>query len=202
MKKRYCFIVTYLLFIIVLSIFIYKGLGGQKKTGEIYSSLYNTLKYNSDIIKANMNEITDNNWSKLKKTNLEDEKLKNTYSLLVSDIKTCYLLSNDLKNETYDNIKILSFKNKTSVTSEEVSKLNRNKNCLENFDKYDSLVLSNDQKLSERMKTQIGIIVDYKPEPSEYNDFYDLLSEESITMSKVASLTNWLKIEYYSHKNN
>jgi hypothetical protein len=87
-----------------------------------------------------MNEITisddKENWSQLKEINLEDMKLKDTYNLVISDIRTCYLLSNDLENKTYNNIKIMSFKNKTYVTDNELIELNRNGNCLKDFDKY------------------------------------------------------------------
>lgn len=203
MKKRYYLVIAYGIFIIILGISICKTFN-PKKLGETYSSLYEPLEYYTDIIETNMSEITDGNdnwnWAVLKETNLEDEQLKNTYNSLVSDIRTCYLLSNDLENKTYSNIKVLSFKNKTIITEEELKKLNNNENCLDNFGKYNSLVLSNNQELSKKIKTQISIIIDYKLEPSTYKDLDVLLSEEMVTMNRIANLSRWLKIEYYSHK--
>jgi hypothetical protein len=54
--------------------------------------------------------------------------------------------------------------------------------------------------LSDRIKTQISIIIDYKPASPGDKTFDDLLREELSTMSKIASLSKWLKIEYNSNK--
>ncbi len=137
MKKKNIFIMlfvmAYVLFIIVLGISIHNSFN-PKKIGEVYASLYDPLDYSVDIIEANMNEITvsnDNwNWAKLKEINHGDEQLENTYDLLVSDIRTCYLLSNDLENKVYNNMKILSLKDKTSITEKEMSALRKNRSCL------------------------------------------------------------------------
>jgi predicted small lipoprotein YifL len=162
---------------------------------------------------TDISDITDNNdkwdWWELKKTNLQDKKLVNTYNLLVVDIRTCYLLSNDLENKIYKNTKILSFKNKRDINKKEISQLEKSENCLKNFDKYNSLVLSDNQDLSNKIKNQINIIIDYNKESSTYemNDdlpyeaaFLVMLNRESDTISKIASLTSWLKTEYNSYK--
>jgi TolB-like protein len=120
---------------------------------------------------------------------------------LVEDIRTCYLQSTDLKNKTFDNIKILSFKNKRNITEKQLLQLSKNKSCLENFDKYNSLTLSDSPEISEKMKKQISIIIDYKSESNNDATFADSLTEEMTDISKVAGLTKWLKIEYYSHQN-
>jgi hypothetical protein len=202
MKKIYYFIIAYILFVIASGVVIYNSFS-PNKIGDVYSSIYNPLEYSIDTIKSDMDAITVSNdkwnWSKLKETNLNDKQLKNTYNLLVSDIRTCYLLSNDLENKTYSNMKIMSFKNKKNITDKELSELNKNENCLESFDKYNTLTLSDNQKLSEKIRTQIGIITKHDSLNVGYRTFDELLIEEMTTMSKVASISKWLKVEYYSH---
>jgi hypothetical protein len=202
MKKIYYFIIAYILFVIASGVIIYNSFS-PNKIGEIYSSIYNPLEYSIDTIKSDMDAITVSNdkwdWSKLKETKINDKQLKNTYNLLVSDIRTCYLLSNDLENKTYSNMKVMSFKNKKNITDKELSELNKNENCLESFDKYKTLTLSDDQKLSEKIKTQIGIITKHDSKNVGYRTFDELLIEDMTTMSQVASISKWLKVEYYSH---
>ncbi|MDD3996008.1 MAG: hypothetical protein PHC42_04880 [Bacilli bacterium] len=200
-KKDYLIIA--IISIITLTISLYNVFEPDKiLLGETYKEMYGALDNNINIIEANMNEITvdSDDWQELKELNIKDEKQKNTYNSLILDIKKCYLLSNDVKNKTYDNIKIMSFKNKEYANKYEILKLNKNETCLKEFDKYNSMVLSDNKDLSERLKTQINIIIDYKEEPDVYKSFYELLSLEAINMSKIASLSKWLKIEYNTYK--
>lgn len=200
-KKDYLIIA--IISIITLTISLYNVFEPDKiLLGETYKEMYGALDNNINIIEANMNEITvdSDDWQELKELNIKDEKQKNTYNSLILDIKKCYLLSNDVKNKTYDNIKIMNFRNKEYANKYEILKLNKNETCLKEFDKYNSMVLSDNKNLSERLKTQINIIIDYKEEPDVYKSFYELLSLEAINMSKIASLSKWLKIEYNTYK--
>lgn len=202
MKKVYFFIIIYAIFIFILSIAIYKTFN-PKKMGEIYSSLYEALDYQISKIETNMNEITISNdewkWAEIKETNTNDEKLKNTYNSLISDIRTYYLTYYDLENKTYNNLKILSFEDKTSIADDELSELNNRDNYLKVFDKYNSMVLSDNQQLSDKIKKQINIIIDYSDKSSSNKTFDELLYDELVTTSKIASLASWLKTEYYSN---
>lgn len=200
-KKDYLIIA--IISIITLTISLYNVFEPDKiLLGETYKEMYGALDNNINIIETNMKEITvdSDDWQELKELNIKDEKQKNTYNSLILDIKKCYLLSNDIKNKTYDNIKIMSFKNKEYANKYEILKLNKNKICLKEFDKYNSMVLSDNKDLSERLKTQINIIIDYKEESDVYKSFYELLSFEAVNMSKIASLSKWLKIEYNTYK--
>lgn len=200
-KKNYLIIAAVL--VIILSIAYFRLFESKKiLLGNTYEELYSFLDYNINIIDTNMNEITagSNGWQTLKKINTNDEKLVKTYNLLVLDIKKCYLLATDIKNKTYDNVKIMGFKNKEYATKDELLKLNNNEDCLKDFDKYNSMVLSNDQQADEKMRKQLSIIVKYNQESNTNKSFYELLEEELTNISKVASLTKWLKVEYYSHK--
>ncbi|MCK9330552.1 MAG: hypothetical protein M0Q94_11805 [Candidatus Cloacimonetes bacterium] len=200
-KKDYLIIA--IISIITLTISLYNVFEPDKiLLGETYKEMYGALDNNINIIETNMKEITvdSDDWQELKELNIKDEKQKNTYNSLILDIKKCYLLSNDIKNKTYDNIKIMSFKNKEYANKYEILKLNKNEICLKEFDKYNSMVLSDNKDLSERLKTQINIIIDYKEESDVYKSFYELLSFEAVNMSKIASLSKWLKIEYNTYK--
>ena len=204
MKKKYYFIIGYIIFVILLGASIYR-MWNVPRVGEAYLYLYKPLEHQISIIEKNMNEITNNKgsnkWVKLKDLKLEDEKLKNTYNLLVEDIKICYLLVTDLKNEEYGNIKVIKLKNEIKVNEKQLSELTKRKNCLKNFEKYNTLALSDDPRLSNKIRNQISIIIDYNPNPSNHQTLEDIIYEELVTVSKIASLSNWLKIEYYTRKN-
>ncbi len=202
MRKLSFFIIIYAVFVLVLSFSIYKTLS-PNELGQTYSYLYESLDLYLNKIESNMNEITISNdewdWVELKEINTEDEQLKNTYNLLISDIRTYYLSFSNSKSERNNNISLLNFKDKTRITDKELSDLSNNENYLENFDKYNSMILSNDQTRAERIKAQINIIIDYDKEEFAYKDFGQLLYDELVTTSKIASLSSWLKTEYYSN---
>lgn len=202
MRKLSFFIIIYAVFVLVLSFSIYKTLS-PNELGQTYSYLYESLDLYLNKIESNMNEITISNdewdWVELKEINTEDEQLKNTYNLLISDIRTYYLSFSNSKSERNNNISLLNFKDKTRITDKELSDLSNNDNYLENFDKYNSMILSNDQTRAEKIKAQINIIIDYDKEESAYKDFGQLLYDELVTTSKIASLSSWLKTEYYSN---
>ena len=200
-KKDYLIIA--IISIIVLTISLYNVFEPDKiSLGETYEEMYDALENNINIIETNMKEITvsKDDWKELKEIKLKDEKLENTYNSLILDIKKCYLLSSDITNKTYDNIKILSFKDKEYANKYEMMKMNKTEVCLNDFDKYNSMVLSDNPNLSERLKIQLSIIIDYKQEAYAYKSFYELLAREAINMSKIASLSKWLKVEYNTYK--
>lgn len=188
-----------MLIISTYSIFYFRS----EMLGYKYKGLYEPLENNINVIKENMDDITisndEFNWYKLKKLDISDKKLKDTYNLLVADIRTCYLLETDLKNKIYDNLKILSFKNKKDISKEELLELSNN-DCLNNFNKYNSLVLSDDENISERVKTQIGIIINEEKEDIVYDNFYSVLYNDLVTMTKIMNVSKWLKAEYYGQK--
>lgn len=202
MKKVHLFIIIYVVFIIFLSISISKTLA-PKKLGETYSYLYEALDNNFKKIEANMDEIIISNdefdWAELKEINTKDEQLKHTYDLLVSDIRSYYLFYSDLNNETNNNINLLSYEDKINISKKKLKKLTNNDDYLNKFDKYNSMDLSDDQIFSDRIKAQINIIIDFNKDNYAYKDFEQLLYDELVTTSKIASLSSWLKTEYYSN---
>jgi|GEM_PF-2805490 len=205
MKRKYSIVVVYaiLAFVLIMSLY-YIFTPNKTKLGVLYQDYYASIEKNLNVIEDNMDEITisddDSNWLELKETDLDDKQLKKTYNLLVEDITKCYLVSTDLKNKVYDNKKVLSFKNKRSISEKDLLSLSKNENCLKDFDKYNTLTLSDDEDTSEKIRKQISIIIDYEYGTSNDGTFISVIEEEAINVSKIASLSKWLKIEYNSHK--
>lgn len=205
MKRKYSIVVIYAMLSLILIMSLYYIFNPHKtKLGILYNAYYTSIERNINVTKDNMDEITisndDSNWSELKEINTDDKQLKKTYNLLVEDITKCYLITTDLKNKVYDNKKVLSFKNKTSISEKDLLKLSENENCLKEFDKYNSLTLSDDAETSEKIRKQISIIVDYGYGTSNDGTFQSVIEEEAINVSKIANLSKWLKIEYNSNK--
>lgn len=205
MKRKYSIVVIYAMLSLILIMSLYYIFNPNKtKLGILYKDYYASIERNLNVIKDNMDEITiideDSNWSELKETNIDDKQLKETYNLLVKDITKCYLVSTDLKNKVYDNKKVLSFKNKRSISEKDLLSLSKNENCLKDFEKYNSLTLSDYEETSEKIKKQISIIADYGYGTSNDGTFTSIIEEEAISISKIASFSRWLKTEYNSHK--
>lgn len=206
MKRKDSIVIVYVVLILALILSLYNLFNYPKtKLGVLYKDYYDSLENSLNVIKNNMDEITisddDSNWAELKETDIDDKQLKKTYNLLVEDITKCYLLSSDLKNKIYDNKKILSFKNKRSISEKDLLQLSENENYLKEFDKYNSLTLSDDPDTAEKIRKQISIIIDYEYGTSNDGTFISVIEEEAINVSKIASLSKWLKVEYDSHNN-
>ncbi len=206
MKKKNFIVVVYTILVFALIMSLYNVFYYSKtKLGVLYKFSYDTIEGNLDTIKENMDKIavSDDNsaWSSLKEINTTDKKLKETYDSLVEDISKCYLLSADVKNNTYDNLNVLDFKDKRAITDKQLIKLGKNETCLKDFDKYNSMTLSDSEETSNRLKKQIDIIIDYDASDFEDKTFIGMLNEETTTTREIASLTNWLEVEYNSNKN-
>lgn len=191
-------IVTFLIIVLIIalySIFTNKNLDFSDK----YKPLYESIDYSKEVIKENMDEIsiTNNNgdWIEMNSISNKDVKLKETYDLIIKDINTCYV---DLY--AAGKLSVMKFKPEQKISVKDLKDLNKQKNCLENFDKYYSLQLSDNERLSERMKKQLKIIISYTPEDNKSLSFEELITNKAIDISKIESLSKWLKIEYLSNK--
>ena len=191
-------IVTFLIIVLIIalySIFTNKNLDFSDK----YKSLYESIDYSKEVIKENMDEISVTNdneeWVEMKAISNKDTKLKETYDSLIKDINTCYI-------ELYaaGKLSVMKFKTDKKISVKDLNNLNDQKNCLKNFDKYYSLQLSDNERLSERMKKQLKIIISYTPEENKKLSFEELITNKAIDISKIESLSKWLKIEYLSNK--
>lgn len=188
-------IVTFLIAVLIISLYsIFTN--KNRDFSDEYKELYASMDYSKEIIKQNMNEITtSDDWLEIKEITKDDSKLKETYNALVKDIKTCYI-------DLYASGKtsVMKFRVENKISSKDLKILNNQKNCLENFNKYQSIQLSNNERLSEKMKKQLNIIIDYTPEENNKLSFAELVTNKAIDISKVESLSKWLKIEYLSNK--
>ena len=191
--KRKEIIIIAILFIIGISIplyFIYR----PSTFGEMNLFYFNLLENDIEELENTMNDITVDNWNELKEIKVKDKYLKESYNLIVKDIKNCYSLTTDK-----DNLNLLTFKNKRYMSDKQLNKLNDRKNCLKDFDKYQESKLSEDTNLDERLKAQIEIIIDYEEENS-YSNFTALLLNDTKTINKMVNLSRWLEIEYNTYK--
>ncbi len=191
MKEKYCFYIIDALLVVILAITLYNVFNKNNEiTTRDYSVFYKQIESDMKKIEKNMNKIADSEelviWSGIKDANFKDAKLEKAYNLLVDDIRYCYLLYDELDKG----------KKTGNILQKELSQFSDN--CLGKFDKYNTLTLSDDQYLSERIKSQIDIIIDYEKEDVDYEN---LIYNQIITVNKIANLTNWLKVEYYSRNN-
>lgn len=185
-------IIIVIIFIIGISIpfyFIYR----PNTFGEINLFYFDLLEKDIKELENTMNDIT-NNWIELKEIIGNDKPLKETYNLIVKDIKNCYSLATDK-----DNLSVLGFKNKRYMTDKQLDALNDRKNCLKEFDKYQTRKLSDNASLEKRLKGQLEIIIAYE-ENDNYSNFTALLLDEAKTINKVLNLSKWLEIEYNTYK--
>lgn len=195
-KKAYIIIAIFVA-IIAYNIYVIRR---PIKLGEMHQKVYETFDINIEELEEIMDEITTNDWEELKEIKTSDQKLINTYNLLVKDIKKCYLMTTDTKNETYDNLKSLNFRNKRFISDKQIAKMSAADSCLKDFTKYETQTLSENEDYDDRIKTQIGIIVDYQEREYETLHFAEILQEEAITFNKMVNLAKWLKIEYETYK--
>lgn len=203
MKKNYYGIINVLL-VIILGLTVYNAFK-PNKLGEVYRQRFDIIEQSLEKINKNMDEITtsteNSKWNKLKEISNAETGQEEAYNMLVADIKTCYLLEEDLDDEKTDNLKILDFKNKRKASNKQVEELFINNECLKNFEKYNTFEFSKDKNLNERLQKQIALITT-TDNNADYNEeeFRDALIRESNIIHNIANLSSWLKIEYDTYK--
>lgn len=199
MKKNYSGIVNSIL-VIILIITIYFALR-PVQFGKLYQNRFEVIEQTLEVIEKNMEEITtDAVWGSLKEIPKAEKTQVEAYNLIVKDIKTCYLLEKDLGEETSDNIKILSYKEKRTISNKELKAIFDNDTCIKNFDKYNTMVFSKNKDLNEKLQKQIDLIINTDLTNSKETDFGEALSRETNLVHNIANLSGWLKIEYNTYK--
>ena len=172
---------------------------------------WNIYDFNINNIKNNMEEITVNSenfiWWELKNNNISDPIYSSTLNSLVGDIRMCYLEITD-DGSLYENnhiSEILKYRDKDNISNNELkvlSSLMNNNSCLSRFQKYSTLLLSNDEAINQNILEKI----------TKINEFYNISLtkgiEKDITYDKLlykkimetvllSDLSSWLKVEYY-----
>lgn len=209
LKNKYILIIFTLILIALssfLSIIIYKNYN-KKIDIQLSNQIWTTYDDSITIIKYNMSSITEPNesfeWWTLKDFDIEDDDYETVLNLLVADVRSCYLEYN--QSEEYFSNPILEYKDKRYITSKELEKLNLdmynelNQGCLKRFERYNALLISNDESLRNDVLSKTNKIFRIKPieifnnKNATYNE---LLLRKIIEVHYIEDISEFLIKEY------
>lgn len=209
LKNKYILIIFTLILIALssfLSIIIYKNYN-KKIDIQLSNQIWTTYDDSITIIKNNMSSITEPNesfeWWALKDFDIEDDDYESVLNLLVADVRSCYLEYN--QSEEYFSNPILEYKDKRYITSKELEKLNLdmynefNQGCLKRFERYNALLISNDESLRNDVLSKTNKIFRIKPieifnnKNATYNE---LLLRKIIEVHYIEDISEFLIKEY------
>lgn len=209
LKNKYILIIFTLILIALssfLSIIIYKNYN-KKIDIQLSNQIWTTYDDSITIIKYNMSSITEPNesfeWWTLKDFDIEDDDYETVLNLLVADVRSCYLEYN--QSEEYFSNPILEYKDKRFITSKELEKLNLdmynelNQGCLKRFERYNALLISNDESLRNDVLSKTNKIFRIKPieifnnKNATYNE---LLLRKIIEVHYIEDISEFLIKEY------
>ena len=210
-KNKYIVIIMALILIALssfLSIIVYKNYD-KKIDIQLANQIWTTYDDSIDIIKNNMESITDSNesfdWWILKDFDIEDDEYESVLNLLVADVRMCYLeYTGDGTLYTNTN-PIRKYREKEYITSKELEKLNFemynefNQGCLKRFASYNSLLISNDEVLRNNVLTKTNKIFRISPieifnnKNATYNE---LLLRKIMEVHYIEDISEFLVEEY------
>lgn len=128
---------------------------------------------------------------------------KNVYDSLVRDIRNCYVYFND-DGSTFTNSNYLSkFKDMNKISKKEFedkTKLysNYNKSCLDNFNKYEDLLLNKELK---DLEVVVRPILIYKEIYNmDVNNYEELLKNEYYKASLIKNVSDFLRLKFDNEK--
>lgn len=160
-------------------------------------------------IKNNMEMITENNedfdWWVLKDFNIEDKDYEESLNSLVADVRMSYLEYTD-EGEMYTNSNpIRNYREKEYITKKELEKLNLDmkeemlSGNINRFDKYSTLLISQNEELRNRLLDQTEKITKMKQLSifTNTNSTYsELLLKKIIEVNYVECISEFLVKEY------
>lgn len=194
---------SYRLFLIFILYFI-----EPKRKYEKYDRLWILYDQHIKGIKENMGPITNDNenfyWWELKDLSIEDQEYQQILNNLVSDVRMCYLEFTD-NGELYTNSNpIRHYRNKKDISKKELEQLSfqmNQENCLTRFEKYSSLLISEDEDKRNRVLDQVQLITKNR-ELFKIDDptYLDLFTGKILEVSSIDQLSSWLRKEYYDLK--
>ena len=213
MKKIYknkCLVIIMILILIILSSFlsiiIYKN---HNNKIDIQLSNQSWASYDESIknIKKNMDPITEPNenffWWTLKDFDIEDNEYENILNHLVAQVRMCYLDYTDDGTLYTNSNPIRKYREKDIITIEELKKLNfdmsNDRSCINHFDDFNSLLISNDENLRNRFLNRINKInlikstELFRNENASYNE---LLLRKTIEVHYIEDMSEFLVEEY------
>lgn len=192
MKIKRILITSTLIILTISFTFLFNLYRNTKTTiYDHYSYLYGIFDHNLNTLEENMNKtaIKDNNgWTTLKDANIDDKLKKETYNSLIKDINECYKYYISDKS-------IQKFKDKEEINIEELNEI-KDINCINNFKKYATETLSENEKENIRLQTQISIMINYNEEELKNKTFETYLYLEVVRTNILLNLSRWLELEY------
>ena len=214
MKKNVILIIISLFFLIgitsFISIMIYKNYN-SKIDIQLATESWGIYDENINGIKTNMDSITEPNenfdWWKLKDFDIEDDDYENALNDLVSHIRTCYIEYTD-NGEFYTNSNpIRKYRDKKYITKKELETLNfysKSDSCLNRFNGFFGVKLSDNKELEERLQKHLkNIDLNSKSKLFSYYDqatYNELLMRKINEVQLVKEISDFLVEEYNSLK--
>jgi len=218
MKKKNKLIIILIAIILSIGIFllVFKG---KDVNIEDTKLIWNIYDMNIENIKNNLDPITNSNenffWWELKDFNIEDKEYQSTLNTLVSDIRMCYLELTDDGTLYTDSNPIRKYRDKTSISKKELESLNiitfnetYAGGCLNRFDRYSGVLLSDDQENSDIFLEQVNKFIETKNSDIYKSDnlrkkeltYNEILYRKIIITSLLEDLSEFVKNEYYRLK--
>lgn len=213
MKKIYknkCLVIIMILILIILSSFlsiiIYKN-HNNKMDIQLSNQSWDSYDESIKNIKNNMDPITEPNenffWWSLKDFDIEDNEYEKILNHLVAQVRMCYLDYTDDGTLYTNSNPIRKYREKDIITTEELKKLNfdmsNDRSCINRFDDFNSLLISNDENLRNSFLNRINKInlikstELFRNENASYNE---LLLRRTIEVHYIEDMSEFLVEEY------
>ena len=208
-KYKYIFIIFSLILIVLssfLSIIIYKN-HHDKIDIQLSNQSWDSYDESIKNIKNNMDPITEPNenffWWTLKDFDIEDNEYEKILNHLVAQVRMCYLDYTDDGTLYTNSNPIRKYRKKDIITTKELKKLNfdmsNDRSCINRFDDFNSLLISNDENLRKRFLNRINKInlikstELFRNENASYNE---LLLRKTIEVHYIEDMSEFLVEEY------
>ena len=190
-------------------------------TAIIYNTIYKKIDiqkanegwtfYDESItnIKNNMSAITEPNenfeWGTLKNIDIEDTEYKNTLNSLIASVRMCYLEYTDDGTLYTDSNPIRKYRSQKSISKQDLKQLTnsmfyeQNKGCLSYFEKYNTLLISNNETLKNKVYNVTNPIVDIKSYGlylDKETTYDELMIKKILEVHLVEDISKFLVNEY------
>ena len=208
-KYKYIFIIFSLILIVLssfLSTIIYIN-HNNKIDIQLSNQSWDSYDESIKNIKNNMDPITEPNenffWWTLKDFDIEDNEYEKILNHLVAQVRMCYLDYTDDGTLYTNSNPIRKYRKKDIITTKELKKLNfdmsNDRSCINRFDDFNSLLISNDENLRKRFLNRINKInlikstELFRNENASYNE---LLLRKTIEVHYIEDMSEFLVEEY------
>ena len=190
-------------------------------TAIIYNTIYKKIDiqkanegwtfYDESItnIKNNMSAITEPNenfeWGTLKNIDIEDTEYKNTLNSLIASVRMCYLEYTDDGTLYTDSNPIRKYRGQKSISKQDLKQLTnsmfyeQNKGCLSYFEKYNTLLISNNETLKNKVYNVTNPIVGIKSYGlylGKETTYDELMMKKILEVHLVEDISKFLVNEY------